>query len=51
MITTLDRMVLLSFFRSYAIVSTSLLSLYVVLDLFTNIDKFGRGGEIGRAHV
>lgn len=44
MITTLDRMVLLSFFRSYAIVCTSLLSLYVVLDLFTNIDKFGRGG-------
>ena len=50
MITTLDRMVLLSFFRSYAIVSTSLLSLYVVLDLFTNIDKFGRGdGMVGVA--
>ena len=46
MITTLDRMVLISFFRSYAIVCSSLLSLYVVLDLFTNIDKFGRGGGL-----
>lgn len=46
MITTLDRMILLSFFRSYAIVCTSLLSLYVVLDLFTNIDTFGKSGNI-----
>lgn len=45
-ITTLDRMILLSFFRSYAIVATSLLSLYVVLDLFTNIDTFGKSGNI-----
>ncbi|HXD85395.1 MAG TPA: LptF/LptG family permease [Urbifossiella sp.] len=44
MITVLDRMFFLSFIRSYAIVSTSLLSLYVVLDLFTNIDTFGRAG-------
>lgn len=44
MITVLDRLFLLSFFRSYIIVSTSLLSLYVVLDLFTNIDTFGRAG-------
>lgn len=47
MMTTLDRMFLLSFFRSYAIVWTSLISLYVVIDLFTNIDDFGkRGGGI-----
>jgi len=46
MITTLDRMILVSFFRSYAIVCTSLLSLYVVLDLFTNIDTFGKSGNI-----
>ena len=46
MITTLDRMVLVSFFRSYMIVCTSLLSLYVVLDLFTNIDTFGRSGGV-----
>ncbi len=44
MISTLDRMVLIAFFRSYAIVWTSLLSLYVVIDLFTNIDSFGRAG-------
>ena len=44
MITTLDRMVLTSFFRSYVIVWTSLLSLYVVIDLFTNIDTFGKAG-------
>ena len=43
--TTLDRMFLLSFFRSYAIVWTSLISLYVVIDLFTNIDDFGKRGE------
>src|SRR5438105_159466 len=37
-------MVLTSFFRSYVIVWTSLLSLYVVIDLFTNIDTFGKAG-------
>jgi lipopolysaccharide export system permease protein len=42
--TTLDRMFLVSYFRSYLIVLTSLLSLYVVIDLFTNIDSFGRQG-------
>jgi lipopolysaccharide export system permease protein len=39
-ITTLDRMALLSFFRSYAIVWTSLVSLYVVIDLFTHLDAY-----------
>jgi lipopolysaccharide export system permease protein len=39
-ITTLDRMVLVSFFRSYAIVWTSLVSLYVVIDLFTHLDAY-----------
>jgi lipopolysaccharide export system permease protein len=43
-ITTLDRMVLTSYFRSYLIVLISLLSLYVVIDLFTNIDTFGKAG-------
>lgn len=42
--TTLDRLFLVSFFRSYAIVWSSLLSLYVVIDLFTNIDSFGKAG-------
>jgi len=39
-ITTLDRMVLVSFFRSYAIVWSSLISLYVVIDLFTHLDAY-----------
>jgi len=39
-ITTLDRMVLVSFARSYAIVWTCLISLYVVIDLFTHLDAF-----------
>src|SRR5262249_62215601 len=37
-ITTLDRMVLGAFFRSYLIVWTSLISLYIVIDLFTHLD-------------
>jgi lipopolysaccharide export system permease protein len=45
---TLDRMLLFAFFRSYAIVLTSLLSLYVIIDLFTNLDDFaGRGSFVG----
>lgn len=40
MITTLDRMILVSFFRSYAIVWTSLISLFVVIDLFTHLDAY-----------
>jgi lipopolysaccharide export system permease protein len=40
MITTLDRMVLISFFRSYAIVWVSLIGLFVVIDLFTHLDAF-----------
>jgi lipopolysaccharide export system permease protein len=39
-ITTLDRMTLIAFFRSYAIVWSSLISLYVVIDLFTHLDSF-----------
>ena len=43
--TTLDRQLLLAYFRSYFIVLSSLLSLYVVVDLFTNLDSFAdRGG-------
>lgn len=40
MITTLDRMTLIAFFRSYAIVFSSLISLYIVIDLFTHLDSF-----------
>ena len=38
--TTLDRMFLISYLRSYVIVWTSLIGLYVVLDLFTHLDDF-----------
>jgi lipopolysaccharide export system permease protein len=44
---TLDRMLFLAFVRSYAIVLTSLLSLYVVIDLFTNLDDFAGKGSLG----
>ncbi|QEL14536.1 LptF/LptG family permease [Limnoglobus roseus] len=44
---TLDRMLFLAFLRSYAIVLTSLLSLYVVIDLFTNLDDFAGRGSYG----
>jgi lipopolysaccharide export system permease protein len=40
MITTLDRMVLLAYFRSYAIVWSCLISLFVVVDLFTHLDAY-----------
>ena len=40
MITTLDRMVLVAFFRSYAIVWSSLIGLFVVIDLFTHLDAY-----------
>jgi lipopolysaccharide export system permease protein len=46
--STLDRMLFFAFLRSYAIVLVSLLSLYVVIDLFTNLDDFaGKGGLVG----
>lgn len=45
---TLDRMLFVAFLRSYAIVLVSLLSLYIVIDLFTNLDDFaGRGSFSG----
>ncbi len=48
MVTTLDRMFLLSYFRSYAIVWTSLIGLYIVLDLFTHLDDFvNKPGGVG----
>ena len=46
--TRLDRHLFVAYVRSYLIVLTSLLSLYVVVDLFTNLDAFGdRGGLVG----
>ncbi|HVK17230.1 MAG TPA: LptF/LptG family permease [Fimbriiglobus sp.] len=41
--TTLDRMFFAGYLRSYLIVLVSLLSLYVIVDLFTNLDDFSKG--------
>lgn len=38
--TAIDRMFLLTFVRSYVIVLVSLISLFVVIDLFTHLDTF-----------
>ncbi len=40
MISTLDRMILVGFARSYLIVWTCLISLFVVIDLFTHLDAY-----------
>ncbi len=40
MITALDRMFLVTYVRSYVIVLVSLISLFVVIDLFTHLDDF-----------
>jgi lipopolysaccharide export system permease protein len=38
--TTLDRMFLIGYVRSYLIVCTCLIGLYIVLDVFTHLDDF-----------
>ncbi len=46
MITLIDRQLIGNFFRAYGICLTSILALYIVVDLFTNLDDFtgkGRG--------
>ena len=40
MIKLIDRQMVHGFFKSYVICLTSLLSLYIVVDLFTNLDDF-----------
>jgi lipopolysaccharide export system permease protein len=37
----LDRMLFISFVRAYMICLTSTLSLYIIVDMFTNLDDFG----------
>jgi lipopolysaccharide export system permease protein len=48
-LTTLDRMLFINYLRSYIIVLSCLLSLYIVLDLFTNLDDFSRGTLVENA--
>ncbi len=43
--TILDRMLFAAFIRAYLICLTSTLSLYVIVDLFTNIDDFFQEGR------
>ncbi|AMV26148.1 putative permease YjgP/YjgQ family protein [Gemmata sp. SH-PL17] len=40
MMTAIDRMFLITFVRSYLIVLVSLISLFIVIDLFTHLDAF-----------
>jgi len=47
LVTILDRMLFASFLRAYLICLVSTLSLYVVVDLFTNIDDFFQPGRSG----
>ncbi|MGF1580401.1 MAG: LptF/LptG family permease [Gemmataceae bacterium] len=42
MFTIIDRLLILSYVKSYFICLVSLLSLYIVVDLFNNIDDFAR---------
>jgi len=41
--TTLDRMFFANYVRNFTIVLVCLLSLYVVVDLFMNLNDFTRG--------
>ena len=43
--TILDRMLFAAFLRAYAICLVSTLSLYIIVDLFTNIDDFFQEGR------
>lgn len=45
MIRTIDRLILVAYVRSYLICLVSLLSLYVVIDLFPNLDDFFKHGK------
>jgi lipopolysaccharide export system permease protein len=48
MIKLLDRQMIRGYFQAYAICLASLLTLYIVVDLFTNLDDFtGRGRPFG----
>ena len=43
--TILDRMLFVAFLRAYVICLVSTLSLYIIVDLFTNIDDFFQAGR------
>jgi lipopolysaccharide export system permease protein len=49
MLKQIDRLLIAGYFKSYFICLISLLSLYVVVDLFMNLDEFAHHGETLRA--
>jgi len=51
MVTTLDRYIARQFGLNYVIAFSVLVSLYVVLDLFFNLDEFYQGTDLGIAEI
>src|SRR5262249_48922954 len=45
MLTLIDRQMVVGYFKSYFVCLSSLLSLYIVVDLFTNLDDFATKSE------
>jgi lipopolysaccharide export system permease protein len=45
MLKIIDRQMIRGYFRAYFVCLTSLLSLYIVVDLFTNLDSFAKPGQ------
>ncbi len=45
MLRILDRHLVFSFFKSYAICLLALLSLFIIVDLFTNLDEFNQANQ------
>jgi lipopolysaccharide export system permease protein len=45
MLTLIDRQMIRGYFKAYLVCLTSLLSLYIVVDLFTNLDAFTKPGQ------
>ncbi|VTS01336.1 LptF/LptG family permease [Tuwongella immobilis] len=43
--TLLDRLLFTAYLRAYAICFVSLLSLYIIIDMFTNLDDFAQSGQ------
>jgi len=45
MLTLIDRQMILNYFKAYLICLVSMMSLFIVIDLFTNLDNFTEGKE------
>src|ERR1700692_2732680 len=54
MLTLMDRQLIVSYLKGYVICLVSMMGLFIVVDLFTNLDNFteGKGGfEQGMEHI